>query len=295
MGSSLRVGIFGGLRAKDAPNGACALPVSTTLLSVSAKHVYVYIDETGDRGAGDTASPIFGMAAILVEQPNATRLRAAVDQLRTDFGVKDGTVMSWKKHVKTHDRRRRAAELLSAQDYLKVCYVYADKSRLIDGSYRDDPKRFYDFVAYRTFKSAVWAARNLYGSDARVHIRYGHVRHHTPEPTKKHIQHEAHFDPKVPHQMVESLQWVSADRFRESEAADLFGGFLSAAIWPQGQFDYTESAYLLTAWPRIRNSDACAIPLGIHPMPSHDVITDADWFPCDECIRHSRTSGGRST
>jgi len=95
--------------------------------------VRVYIDETGDRGSGKSSSPIFGMAAVLVDEIGASNLRSAVTQLRTDFCVPADRIMSWKTHVKTHDRRRRAADVLAAVEGLKVCYVHAAEFRAAIG------------------------------------------------------------------------------------------------------------------------------------------------------------------
>lgn len=250
------------------------------------KNVYVYVDETGDRGASAQSSPIFGMAAVIVDSTAAQHLQSTIDQLRNDFKVPAGKVMSWKDHLGPHDRRKRAAQVLVDVPGLTVCYVWALKSALSPGSYLDDNDRFYNWVAFKTYKSSIWAARNIYGQSARVHFRFGHVRRFDHEKARQYIEAEATTDPKVPHQLQASLRWVSADQYRESQAADLFGGFLSAAIWPKGNFQMTEASYLHTVWPVIRkNPSDCAIPLGLFGMPDHSIITDSDWFPCQSCPR----------
>lgn len=244
--------------------------------------VFAYVDETGDRGAGATASPVFGMAAVLVREADAPGLRSAVQTLRSDFGVPATDVLSWKEHAKNHDRRKRAVEVLRAVPGIQVCYVYAKKSELQAGSYRDDRSRFYNYLAFKMYKSIVWGAKYSLGA-TEINIRYGHVRHHDHTATKQYIEWQASQEANVPDGIVNSIRWVSADRYAESQAADLFGGFLRAATWPTGQFGYIEPAYLLDVWSRIRNSGACAIPLGIMSMPSNDVLTSETWFPCAHC------------
>ena len=221
------------------------------------------------------------MAAVLVPEGSVAALRAAVAILRTDLSVPNGKILSWKDYAKTHDRRRRAAEVLGAVDGIKVCYVYAKKSALQAGSYVDDKERFYNYVAFRTYKSIVWASRNMGATE--VMIRFGHVKHHDHTRTKAYIDWQASIDPRVPDHLVKSMRWVPADRYDESQAADLFGGFLKAAVWPSGQFGYVEPSYLLSVWHRIRNSENCAIPLGIMSMPENGVLTSEAWFPCDHC------------
>ncbi|WFN91515.1 DUF3800 domain-containing protein [Gordonia sihwensis] len=254
-----------------------------------SRDVYVYVDETGDRGTSGSASPIFGMAAVIVDEDGAKLLQAVVQKLRVAFKVPDGEVLSWKRYVKNHDRRKYAAQLLSKLNGVHVCYVWAHKDELREGSYRDDGKRFYNWVAYRTYKAAIWTAKYEYGADARVHFRFGHVKGFDHGPGKAYIEKESQADPKVPDHMQESLRWVSADRYAESQAADLYGGFLSAAIWPQGSFGMTESMYLKMAWPAIRKGpNGCAIPLGLFAMPDYSLATESDWFPCGECPKKAR-------
>lgn len=245
--------------------------------------VFAYVDETGDRGTSATSSPVFGMAAILVPEGRTQDLRAAVALLRADLAVPVGNVLSWKAYAKSHDRRRRAADVLGSVPGIRVCYVYARKSDLQPGSYVDHKERFYNYVAYKTYKSIVWAARNMGASE--VLIRFGHVKHHDHTSTKAYIEQQAAADARIPDHLVSSMRWVPAAKYAESQAADLFGGFLKAAVWPSGQFDYVEPSYLLRVWSLIRNSETCVIPLGIMSMPHYSVLTGEDWFPCDHCTR----------
>lgn len=245
--------------------------------------MWAYVDETGDRGSGPLASPVFGMAAVLVDDIGAVELRRAVQQLRTEFKVPAHKVMSWKEHAKNHDRRKRAAEVLSTVPNLKVCYVFAVKSELDPASYVCDPQLFYNYLAFKMYKSISWAARNWHGSNARLWTRYGHVRNHDHSTTEEYIRSEAQKDPKVPFHMEQALKWVSADKYLESQAADLYGGFLKAAIWPSGEFGYVEPAYLLRVWHQLRNSESCAVPLGIMSMPLNSIVCGMDWFPCSHC------------
>lgn len=265
---------------------------------MSGVRVSVYIDETGDRGSGPAASPIFGMAAVLVDDGGADALRQAVQQLRSDFGVSAHQVMSWKNHVKTHDRRRRAADVLAAVDGMQVCYVYAQKSELRRGTYRDFPDRFYNYITFTMYKNVLWAARNWKGQQSRVWTRFGHVRHHDHQATEEYIRRSARCDRRVPDHLEQGLRWVSSDQYAESQAADLFGGFLKSALWPTGPFGYVEPAYLLTIWHKIRCSDQCgspkplncAVPLGLMSLPDKVLVTRQPWFPCLQCPQRTSES-----
>lgn len=120
---------------------------------MSDRRLWAYINETGDRGMGPKSSPIFGMAALLADVDGARNVRSAVDQLRSDFKVPHGRVMSWKQDAKNHDRRRHAARTLAQLKHVKVCYVYAQKDALNAASYVSDAERFYNYVAGKTYTS----------------------------------------------------------------------------------------------------------------------------------------------
>ncbi|MFD4430151.1 DUF3800 domain-containing protein [Nocardia sp. NPDC058497] len=245
--------------------------------------VFAYIDETGDRGTSAGSSPLFGMAAVIVDESAGMALRQTVSQLRTDFGVPTGAVLSWKNHVKNHDRRKRAAAALGETPGVTVCYVYAEKSALRDGSYRDDRTRFYNYVAGKMYTSVLWAVRAEFGAESQLWTRFGHVRGHDHTTTERYLRDNFLTDDSLPGHLEQGLRWVSADRYAESQAADLYGGFLKAALWPAGEFGYVEPSYLLSVWHQIRNSSACVVPLGIMAMPDYALLRDKDWFPCKPC------------
>ena len=244
--------------------------------------VFAYVDETGDRGLGHRSSPVFGMAAVLVRESDAAGLRTAVETLRSDFQVPSGKVLSWKDHVKVHDRRRRAADVLAAVPGIQVLYVYAKKSSYAPGTFVHDPTLFYNYVAFKMYKAIVWGAKHGLGA-SEVNIRFGHLRHHDHKPTRAYIEWQASLAPNVPDRVVRSMKWVNAASYSESQAADLFGGFLRAAVWPAAPYGYVEPAYLLRAWSCIRNAHSCVIPLGIFSMPNSGVLKSEPWFPCRGC------------
>lgn len=225
------------------------------------------------------------MAAVVIDDDSSKSLRAAVHTLRSDFDVPSDKVLSWKEYVKTHERRRRAAEVLGRVDGLRLCYVYSVKSELREGTYKEHPQRFYNYVALKLYKSILWAARDWKGVNAEVWTRFGHVHGHDHNSTKEYISAQVMADPKVPSSMEKGLRWVSSSTYDESQAADLYGGFLKSAIWPSGKYAYTEPSYLISIWHQIRNSSSCAIPLGIMSMPKSGLLRQNSWFPCAHCTK----------
>jgi len=245
--------------------------------------LYAYIDETGDRGlvkAG--SSPIFGMAAVLVDETSALALQSVVRQLRAEFGVPDDRVMSWKDHLKTHARRKRAATVLGAVPNIRIIYVYCQKDRVV-GQYTTNRELFYNYVALKMYKNILWAARNWMGTAGSIQTRFGHVRGHDHTTTETYFRFQLQFDNKVPSGMEKGLRWVSADNYLESQAADLYGGFLKAATWPD-EFGSFEGQYLKAVWHQIRRgSYDCPVPLGLMSMPENGIVKEHDWYDCAHC------------
>ncbi|VXB25872.1 hypothetical protein ARTHRO9V_130227 [Arthrobacter sp. 9V] len=264
-----------------APPAPAPLPSRTPL--------WAYIDETGDRGSVTVAnsSPIYGMACVLVDQPAASRLQAAVARLRKDFGVPDDRDMSWKKDLKSHSRRKHAAAVLGAVPGVTVLFVYYRKDRITQGTYHTDQQRAYDYLAHKMHKAILWATQ--FSGYFSVAIRFGHVRHHDHNKTKTYL--EGHRDTKAAQALVQrELKWVASKDHSESQAADLYGGFLKSAIW-EDEYGSFEGSYIKTIWHQIRQahlcgnsySPHCAIPLGIMSMPESYLVTQHDWFPCGAC------------
>lgn len=240
--------------------------------------IFAYGDETGDRGLGEKTSPVFAMATVLGQHYAMVGLQEAVLQLRKDFSVPEKAVMSAKKHVKTYERKLHAANVLSSVPDITVIYVLSMKSELIPGSFKNGEKDFFDFVSARAYRSTLWAARNSGGNSVRV--RFGHVIGMDQTRTKQFIRQDTDHDPKVPTYLEKELSWVSADKYLESQAADLYAAFLKDAFWPD-QYGNTHERHLLQIWPQIRKGwHGCVVPLGLFTMPKYEVLTARPWFLC---------------
>ncbi|MFB2596603.1 DUF3800 domain-containing protein [Herbiconiux sp. P17] len=245
--------------------------------------LFAYIDETGDPGemVKPKSSPVLGMAAVLVDEVSAPALREVVRQLRKDFGVQEGKVMSWKDHVRTHDRRKHVAAVLASVRNIKVIYVYSDK-RLTVGKFTSERGLFYNYVALKMYKNILWAARNWKGNEG-VHTRFGHVRDMDHDATRAYFKRQEPVETKVPFHLERGLKWVSSEQFLESQAADLFAGCLKEGIWPD-TYGRTEGMYIQAVWPQIRtNPVGCVIPLGLMSMPQNDHVKRWDWYRCNHC------------
>lgn len=246
--------------------------------------LFAYIDETGDRGryGHGNASPVFGMAAVIVNDRSAPQLRQAVEQLRSDFNVHSGVVMSGKQHLKEHKRRLHAAKTLAGVGDVRLILVYCEKSQ-VQGDYVNLTDRFYNYVSLKMYKNILWAAQNWMGAAAGIHTRFGYVKGHDHSATEAYLRSETTKDSRVVETMERGLKWVSADRYLESQAADVYGTFLRAATWPD-EYGNVEGRYLQEVWHQIRKGDHdCPVPLGLMSMPSNDLVKHHEWYRCTHC------------
>ena len=261
---------------------------------MSEKRFFAYIDETGDLGdliKSPSSIPHFGMAAVIFEESAGAALRELIDWYRAEFNIPKEKNVSWKEHVRDHDRRLLVADRLVALEGVTVSYVYTDKATVV-GEYVRERGFLYNYVAGKMLKNVLYAARNMGATDGSLTIRYSHVHKFDHEGlSRPYLTERLPSIATIPLNLVESINWVNARKYRESDVADLFAGCLLSALVP-GKYGHVEGRYLRTVWPRVRgvencgdpDSQWCALPLGFMPMPTYSVA-DQDWFPCRPCKR----------
>lgn len=258
--------------------------------------LYVYVDETSDRGQyreGSQTSPIFGMAAVVVEAENEAEAQCVVESLRSEFRVPDRKPMSWKEHLKLHERRVHAALKLSGITGMRVIYGVVDKRCLKPGGLDADRVAFYNYLAYRLLRKVLFAAHHWEGGPRQVIIHFGSVRGHDDTDTHRYFQIKRAQCPEIPFELLSKIDWVSADRYKLSQAADLYGGFLKAALWPSGEFKILEPRFILEVWHQIYSTEhcpsddgprsCCPACRGLMMIPRGHGFS-REWWPC-ECIK----------
>lgn len=273
---------------KDQPRLSSTIDVVPFAASDAVRalpQVRAFIDETGDRGHGGSSSPVFGMSAVVVDPKAEAEARGALRVLRADFKTPAGRPLSWKDDIRNNqERRAHAASVLAGAPGVKVIHVIADKSQLFDGSYRDDPTRFYNVVAYAVLQRVLWAAQRWPGGRRGVEVRFGHVRHHDHTDTHRYFQIKRSQDePRTPFGLITHLGWVSADQYEMSQVADVYAGFLKSAFWPSAWGD-VDGAHLVRTWHQIRASEQCVITLGLQARPNSQWAKRMPWWPCAECM-----------
>ena len=85
-----------------------------------------FIDESGQRSKTAKSSDHFIMSAVVIEPGGLMAAAQLLADMRRDLGRRPGDELHW-KNIKTHDQRVRAAQMLGAAPFLRICTVVVCK------------------------------------------------------------------------------------------------------------------------------------------------------------------------
>lgn len=267
--------------------GRFAAPVSLlVLLSGFVRRprsvLRAYIDETGDRGFSGKSSDFFAFAAVLVADEDEGQLRAAVSQLRRDFGVPAGRPLHWKRHVKTYSRRQHATKTLCAIDSTVVVYVGVEKAAIPTHAHmKTDQQTFYNFAAGLVVERILLAARDWPGGARDAVIRFGHVRGFNHDTTRNYLDLRARRGQPswVPwHLRRGEIHFDDQARWDGLQAADQYAGMLNVALCSDGFGNY-EPHHLVRARGRMREVKGRCWNYGFKWLGNDQTLSQMPWWP----------------
>lgn len=91
--------------------------------------LHAFIDESGQRGHTDKASPHFLLSAVVVRDRNLPLVATLLEQLRGELKRPAGTYLTW-KNMRSHSERLHIAQTIGSQVWLKTITVVACKQHL---------------------------------------------------------------------------------------------------------------------------------------------------------------------
>ena len=208
----------------------------------------VYVDETGDRGWGGRARPIFVISAVIVKDGDEARLREALDAINATLKKPPRTALHWAENVKTHPQRKHVARTLAALD-MTIASVVVFKAPLIgSGSALSDPASMYNYAVRRLLERISWFVDEA-GGEATV--TFAHIKNFPYPRLKAYIE--------LLRESTTTIRWRAftgnpkidqPTRIRPLQVADLVAGAFGSALRPDDFGDF-ESSYLLELAPRI--------------------------------------------
>ncbi|WP_171908705.1 DUF3800 domain-containing protein [Streptomyces nanshensis] len=243
--------------------------------------VRAYIDETGDRGTGASASPYFAFAAALCADESEAPMRATMSQLRRDLRCPPGKALHWKDHVKTYSRRQHVAQTLAQLSGVQIIYVVVEKAAIpAQAGMRQNHAVFYNFAAGITMERMLLSARDWPGGPRDVVVRFGHVRGFDHRTTRSYFNIKRQTGPGwLPWQRLHGdVKFEDQAKWDGLQAADQYAGMLSAAIRPD-QFGGFEAAHLLAIRHQLRRINGVSWSYGFKYLGNDVTMTGMPWWP----------------
>lgn len=240
-----------------------------------------YVDETGDRGHSGKSSPFFAFAAVLVADEDEPPLRAAMSQLRQDFSTPAGKALHWKDHVKTFQRRQRAATVLAGVPRVMVIYVVVEKTAIPVGSgIYTDQELFYNYAAAMIMERALLAARDWAGGPRDVTVRFGHVKGFRHATTSRYFRRLAATPSWVPwNRLHGAVQFSDQAAWDGLQAADQYAGMFNVAVTAD-EFGGYQEAHLLRIRHQLRRDAAGrSRGWGFKVLGNEATFTSLPWWP----------------
>ncbi len=121
----------------------------------------VHVDETGDRGFGPRASPVFCLAACAFRHSKAHLVTKAMRDLNESLG-RANVPMHAREHLRKHGRKMEACERLGALNgTVRLLYVVLPKNLVNSDSYLRDPIGAYNYPVKFLLERVSWLARDV--------------------------------------------------------------------------------------------------------------------------------------
>lgn len=244
----------------------------------------VYVDETGDRGSSGASSAYFAFCALLVPEEDDPGMRAAVSQLRRDFGVPVGSALHWNKHAKVFPRRQRATDLLTALTTVRLVYVVVEKAAIpANAGMRSDHSVFYNYSTRLLMERVLLAANGWPGGPRDAVVRFGHVRGFDHSKTTAYLDHVRRTEPGyIPWRRLSGpIRFEHQTAWDGLQAADAFAGMLHAAITPDAWGNY-EPQHFVRACPMLRSHRGQTWGCGFKVLGNESTFRGLPWWNLTE-------------
>lgn len=208
----------------------------------------VYVDETGDRGWGGSASPIFVVTAVIVRDTDVPALKHALDTICARLGKPPSTVLHWAKNIKDHSQRKLVAAEIATLPMTLTNVVVLKPSLMGSGTGISDATRMYNYALRRLLERISWCVDDRGGEAI---LTFAHVKNFPYARLEAYLSRlEA---------MPTQIRWAAfrgkpridqPARVRPLQMADLAAGALGTALRPDryGQYELT---YLREIFPLI--------------------------------------------
>lgn len=209
----------------------------------------VYVDESGDRGATSSASPLFVLSALIVRDDRAATVRTLRDQVCLDLGKPTSATLHWSQNIKAHSDRRHVASLLGGCGAGVFTFVIVDKNSLRGRSMAlSDPAAMYNYAVRRLLERVSWYVHRQHGEAI---VTFAHVKRFPYARLTSYLAQLRQGSTQIRWEALRGDPRITDPTTAHLlQVADLAAGCLASALIPD-RFGAVEDAYLLAIWERI--------------------------------------------
>lgn len=245
----------------------------------------VYVDETGDRGISDKASPFFAMTALMVPAEDDWTVRYAAAGLRSVIHTSQpdqAKPLHWVEHFKRKhtDRRFRAASALAGMPSAKVVHVIVPKEAARSAPGLKDTSRFYNYTTRLLLERVAYAAANWPGGQRLAILRLGTVRGMDHTATARYLDWvRANQAYNVPWRLIKwPPTWMGTD-WDGIQLADLHAGLLNSALTGAPDDEACAANLLLCKHQLYRSHTGRLLGYGVKVLGSDTtIVTGRSWW-----------------
>jgi hypothetical protein len=208
----------------------------------------VYVDETGDRGWGGRASPIFVVSAVIVRDGTEGDLIGALDRINVALKKPAGTVVHWAENVKQHSQRKRVVRELADLDMVITSVVVVKAPLIGSGTGLSDATTMYNYAIRRLLERVSWF---LHDRGATASVIFAHVKRFPYSKLRGYVNLLRALPTEIRwHTFLGQPRIDQPNRIRQLQVADLVAGALGSALRKDDYGGY-EASYLLGLVPLI--------------------------------------------
>ena len=240
--------------------------------------LYVYVDESGDRGWGPKSTPVFLLAAVIVRQSEEPALTQMLEDVNRALGRQPHTVLHWAENVRRHDQRKFVASQLAKLPATYLSVILHKESLRGNAPGLTDHNVLYRYMIRRLYERVSWYARSHRG---KAMVRLAHVRRFKYQDLHRYLD-ILRSDPNC------SIEWnwfsgryPRVDQpatLRALQVADLLAGCVYAAF-DRDNFGAYEPAYLQVIAPRLWTGPTRKLhTYGLHLVGTHGCWEAYDWW-----------------
>jgi hypothetical protein len=208
----------------------------------------VCVDETGDRGWGGRASPIFVMTAVIARDADVPALKTLRDGICTSLGKPVATVLHWADNVKEHSQRKHVSRQIGGAPLTLTNVIVMKKPLMGSGTALSDATTMYNYALRRLLERITWYVDDRGGEAI---ITFAHVKRFPYERLQDYLRVLQTSGTEIRwHAIRGKVRIDQPNRVQPLQLADLAAGGLASALRPDRFGDY-ELSYLRELLPRI--------------------------------------------